>query len=114
MLLSTVFTILCTLSALLGLAALIYLARTPRPHTCPNCAYSRRDLTPDAPCPECGLVPAAARARARKRRVPLFVATLLAILILPAWLIWPQPFRQTWWLIRYRTWIRDHESDYGD
>ena len=114
MLLSTLFTILCTLSALLGLAALIHLARTPRKHTCPNCAYSRRDLAADAPCPECGLDPAAARTRARKRRIPLFVAALLAILILPAWLIWPSPFRQAWWLIRYRTWVRDHESVYAD
>lgn len=114
MLLSTLFTILCTLSALLGLAALIHLARTPRRHTCPNCAYSRRDLAADSPCPECGLLPAAARARARKRRIPLFLAALLAILILPAWLVWPQPFRQAWWLIRYRTWVRDHESVYAD
>ena len=45
MLLSTVFTILCTLSALLGLAAFIYLARTPRPHTCPSRARSALRLT---------------------------------------------------------------------
>jgi len=112
--LSTLFTILCTLSALLGLAALIHLARTPRRHTCPNCAYSRHDLAADSPCPECGLTISAARTRARKRRVPLFLSALLAILILTAWQLWPQPFREAWWLIRYRTWVRDDEFDYGD
>lgn len=111
---STLFTILCTLSALLGVGILIHLWRTPRAHTCPHCAYSRRDLAADAPCPECGLIPAAARNRARKRRIPIFVAALLAILILPAWLIWPSPFRQAWWLIRYKTWLRDHESTYDN
>ncbi len=114
MLLDAVFTILCTLSALLGAGVLIHLWRTPRAHTCPHCAYSRRDLATDSPCPECGLIPSAARNRARKRRVPIFVAALLAILILPAWLIWPSPFRQAWWLIRYKTWLRDHESTYDN
>ncbi|MFO0834965.1 MAG: hypothetical protein U0638_08350 [Phycisphaerales bacterium] len=114
MLPSTLFTILCTLSALLGVGVLIHLRRTPRSLTCPHCAYSRRDLATDSPCPECGLIPSAARGRARKRRVPLFIAALLAILVLPAWLIWPSPFRQAWWLIRYKTWVRDHESTYDD
>ncbi|MFO0834966.1 MAG: hypothetical protein U0638_08355 [Phycisphaerales bacterium] len=114
MLLDAVFTILCTLSALLGMGVLIQLWRTPRALTCPHCAYSRRDLAADSPCPECGLIPSAARRRARKRRVPLFIAALLAILVLPAWQLWPQPFREAWWFIRYRTWVRDDEVDYGD
>lgn len=58
------FAVNTTLYALPWLAAWWGINRTrkwlrQRRGGCPGCAYDRRGLPPDAPCPECGLIPVA-------------------------------------------------------
>lgn len=51
-------TLPCAIATALTWLPVLTSPRRKRAGLCPTCAYDRRGLAPDAPCPECGTTPA--------------------------------------------------------
>lgn len=90
---------------LLLIMLLLFRAAIPRPHRCPACNHSRKNLPVAAACPECAAAFSPFPHPPSLRRLGVLVAiSVLFLLPFPIWTLFHKPIRSTFWSLVYPAW----------